>query len=87
MLFTVWAKRVKVNQIRLSDTEADTLALPLTQLQDYYFPDAIPEIAWVWLSAAGAFVMIVDAKIRLIEAARAAKPQTDTGQGSDVAKT
>jgi hypothetical protein len=87
-LFLLWANRVNVDGLRLSEAEADQLALPVTQLQEFYFPDGVPEIAWVWMSAAFCIVTITDAKIRLIKAARASKQQgEDTGQKNDAEQT
>jgi hypothetical protein len=66
------AARVGVEQAAFTQEEAEKLALPLTQLLEYYYPGGIPEIGWVWLSAIGAWYMIIDGKVRIIKAARAA---------------
>jgi hypothetical protein len=52
--------------------EAEELGLPVTQLQEYYFPDGIPEIAWAWVSLIVTIYSVADAKVKIVKAARAA---------------
>jgi len=69
--FNIYAERINkkypdwkdvaaiVEQIKMTDDEAATIALPATQLLNYYFPNQ-PEIAYVWanllLCSSGVFM-------------------------------
>jgi len=66
--FKAWAKSVQLKEIELTKDEAEKLALPVTQLLQFYFPDRIPEIAWVWLMFAGTTFQVVEKRIELIQA-------------------
>ena len=47
--FDVWADNIKIKELRLNDDEAQSLALPVAQLINYYLPRLSP-IGYVWLS-------------------------------------
>ncbi len=80
MIFSIWAHRVRVPEVAVTGDEARQLALPITQLQEHYWPGGIPEIAWVWIAAATAFYSVVDSRIRIIKAAREKKAENaETG--------
>lgn len=74
MAFAAWEASVKVSGVALSEDEAKQIALPVTQLLEYYFPGQIPEIAWTWIMAAWSVGSITMVRIQLIKVARQAKP-------------
>jgi hypothetical protein len=76
----LWSRKTNVKEVEFTDQECRELALPITQLLQYYYPGGIPEIAWVWASAGFSFVNIVNSRLRIIDAAKAAK-----AKGSDAA--
>jgi len=78
-LFSLLARQVRVPEVELSEDEAEQLALPVTQLQEFYLPDGIPEIAWVWASAGFTFYQIAESRIKIINAARKAKQDEKAG--------
>lgn len=57
-VFELWASAMKIEMLALDDDEAMLLSLPITQIQEYFFPDLIPEIA-------GAFVMLIYATTKI----------------------
>lgn len=71
--FTGWAWLTKVPQIRLNDEEANFLSLPLTKIQEYFWPGLVPEILGVIGEAMFAFVVVTKTRIDLINALRQAK--------------
>lgn len=83
MLFGLWSNSMKIPEIALNDAEAEALALPVTQLQEYYLAGQVPEIAWVWIGAIGTFYAIADTRIKIIKEVRAnakAGHKIDPGQ-------
>lgn len=69
-LFDLWASFAKIEQLALSEPEADLLSLPLTQLQEYYFPGILPEIAGAWIMFIFAFTRVIKPRIDLIDVVR-----------------
>lgn len=65
--FKAWAKGAEIKALELQDKEAEELALPVTQLLEFYFPGKIPEIAWVWLMVTGTLFRIVDKRMDLVK--------------------
>ena len=57
-LFELWASAMKIELLALDENEAMLLSLPITQIQEYFFPGFIPEIA-------GAFVMLIYATTKI----------------------
>jgi hypothetical protein len=47
--FDIWAARVRVEDLKLTDEEAEAIASPTIVLLDYYLPN-IGEISWAWIS-------------------------------------
>jgi len=81
---------VKVKGIRLSGDEADTIAVPTTNLKEYYFPnlDLSPALQ-MWIGLAIGMKAVVQSRIALIREAKKSEPVTqpnesdDNGKGSD----
>jgi len=69
-LFDLWAAAAKIEELALSDDEADMLSLPLTQLQEYYFPGILPEIAGTWIMLIFAASRIMKPRIKIINKTR-----------------
>ena len=70
-LFDLWATAAKIEELALSEDEADMESLPLTQLQEYYFPNILPEIAGSWIMLIFATTRIMKPRIKLINKVRA----------------
>ena len=70
MLFAAWEAGIKVDGVALTDEEARSMALPVTQLIEFYCPGQIPEIAWTWVMAAWSVGSVTLLRIKLIKAAR-----------------
>ena len=64
--FKTWATAVGVKELELNKDEAKDLALPVTQLLEFYFPGRIPEIAWVWLMMLGTTYHILEPRLELL---------------------
>ncbi len=64
--FKTWAVAVGVKELELNKDEAKDLALPVTQLLEFYFPGRIPEIAWVWLMMLGSTYRILEPRLELL---------------------
>lgn len=69
-LFDVWAAAAKIEQLALKDDEAEALALPITQLQEYYFPGVLPEIAGTWIMLVFASSRIIKPRIDMVNIVR-----------------
>lgn len=69
-LFDLWASAAKIEELALSEDEADLWSLPITQLAEYYFPGMIPEIAGTWVMMIFAVTRIMKPRIKLIEEVR-----------------
>jgi hypothetical protein len=70
-----WAQSVKIPAVAFDDEETDLIALPLSQLQEYYFPGLIPEIAAVWVSLAYGLARVVKVRLDLIKEVQAARKE------------
>jgi hypothetical protein len=70
-LFDLWSSAAKIEQLSLSDEEADLLSLPLTQLQEFYFPGILPEIAGTWIMLIFAATRVVKPRIEIVNQVRA----------------
>lgn len=70
--FATWAKAIDVKEMALNKDEAKDLALPVTQLLEFYFPGRIPEIAWVWLMMLGTTYRILEPRLDLLATKRKA---------------
>lgn len=80
-LFDLWASAAKLESLALEDEEAHLLALPLTQLQEFYFPGIIPEIAGTWIMLIFAVTRVIKPRLTLLAALREAKAKgVDTNQ-------
>ena len=66
MPFELWSIATKVKELALSDDEADDLALPITQLLAYYWPDAYDHIAWIYLCLMGCVTKITVPRFKLL---------------------
>jgi hypothetical protein len=64
--FRTWAVAVGVKELELNKEDAKDLALPVTQLLEFYFPGRIPEIAWVWLMMLGSTYRILEPRLELL---------------------
>ena len=71
--FKTWATAVGVKELELNKDEAKDLALPVTQLLEFYFPGRIPEIAWVWLMMLGSTYRILEPRLELLAQKRKAQ--------------
>jgi hypothetical protein len=75
VLGQAWAASVKIPAVAFNDEETDLLALPLSQLQEFYFPGLIPEIAAVWVSLAYGIAKVVKVRVDLINEVRKARKE------------
>ncbi|HUS71933.1 MAG TPA: hypothetical protein VMY06_02620 [Sedimentisphaerales bacterium] len=64
--FKLWSKSQGVKELELNKDDAKELALPVTQLLEFYFPGRIPEIAWVWLMFAGTAYRILEPRLEVL---------------------
>ena len=69
-LFDLWASAAKIEELALSEDEADLWSLPITQLAEYYFPGMIPEIAGTWVMMIFAVTRIMKPRIKLVNEVR-----------------
>ena len=69
-LFDLWASVAKIEELALSEDEADLLSLPITQLAEFYFPGMIPEIAGTWVMMIFAVTRVVQPRMKLIDKVR-----------------
>lgn len=79
--FKTWATAIGVKELELNRDEAKDLALPVTQLLEFYFPGRIPEIAWVWLMMLGSTYRILEPRLELL--AKMRKEQGPSVAASD----
>lgn len=78
--FDVWAETEKIEELRITDKEAELLALPITQLIDYYLPQ-LPEIAIAWFGLISAGYSVLGPRRQIIMQRRQDKsaPGPSTG--------
>jgi len=70
-----WAQSVRIPAVAFDDEETDLLALPLSQLQEFYFPGLIPEIAAVWVSLAYGLAKVIKVRLDLIKIVQAKRKE------------
>lgn len=64
--FDAWAETVKVDELRLSTQETNSLALPVTQLVNYYLPK-MPAIAYAWCGLILSLYTIMQPRLKIIK--------------------
>lgn len=79
--FDVWAETEKIEELRITDKEADLLAVPITQLIDYYLPQ-LPEIAIAWFGLISAGYSVLGPRRQIIIQRR--RDQSKSAPGSPV---
>jgi len=77
--FDLWAQAMKLPELALGKDEAKNLALPITQLLEYYFPGRIPEIAWIWLMLFASTSNILKPRLKIISERKKAAGTVATG--------
>ncbi len=70
--FDAWAETIKVEEMRLSEGETKSLALPITQLVEYYLPK-MPAIAYAWCGLILSLYAIMQPRLKIINVLRGAK--------------
>ncbi len=63
--FSIWASVSQIEEMKLSDIEAEEWAMPIIDLLGYYFPGKIPEIIWIWLMFLSATEKVVDSRVKI----------------------
>jgi len=87
-LFDGWEKAVKVKGLALSKDESDAIAVPVTNLKEYYLPgyDLSPSIR-MWIGLAIGVKAVVQSRIELIRETRKAEQAKQPEQPGDEPKT
>lgn len=67
--FDLWARSQRLKDLRLSDDEAEYLAIPIKTLIDYYLPE-IPAIAYAWGALVISAYTLVSPRLFMIEQER-----------------
>ena len=84
--FDLWGDSQGTPELKLSDTEVKTLALPVTQLVNYYLPK-MPVIAYAWSGLILSIFGIMQPRLKIIKDKRKEKePQKDTQGQSGLGK-
>jgi len=65
-LFSLWALAIKIEEVELTEEESFSWSLSLTQLQEFYYPGMIPEIAEAWASFVFGSILIVNKRFKII---------------------
>ena len=83
-LFEGWENAVKVKGLALSKDESDAIAVPVTNLKEYYFPglDLSPSIR-MWIGLAIGVKAVVQSRIELIRETRKAEQVTSEQPGDE----
>lgn len=81
MPFSIWAKANGEKRLELTSDEALTLALPVTQLIEYYFPN-MPHILIVWGNLTLQVISIFEIRLKLIQEVRDQKNAELRKQGN-----
>lgn len=63
--FSIWANVSQIEEMKLSDIEAEEWAGPIVELLEYYFPGRIPEIVWIWLMFLSATEKVIDSRVKI----------------------
>jgi hypothetical protein len=79
--FDAWAEAVKVEDLRLSTQETNSLALPVTQLVNYYLPK-MPAIAYAWCGLVLSLYAIMQPRLKIIKELKKAKDVKPAGPES-----
>lgn len=87
-LFEGWENLVKVKGLTLSKDESDTIAVPVTNLMEYYFPgfELAPSLK-MWIGLAIGIKAITQSRIALIRESRKAEQVKQPEQPGDEQKT
>lgn len=85
--FAIWAQAQGLPELELEKDEGVELALPVTQLLEFYFPGKIPEIAWVWLLLFSSISNVMEPRLKILSQKRKEKKAqgettVPTGRGS-----
>ncbi|KKN29769.1 hypothetical protein LCGC14_0840670 [marine sediment metagenome] len=87
-LFDGWESAVGVKGIALSKDEVTLIAVPTTNLKEYYFPGLnISPALELWIGLAIGVKAIVQSRIALIRETRKAEPVTESVEPGDEQKT
>ena len=84
--FKTWAKATGVKEMEIDKKDAEELALPVTQLLEFYFPGRIPEIAWVWLCFTGTVYRTLEPRLEKLAQMRTAKVSVPAGEGPSLVR-
>lgn len=85
--FDLWARSQKLNGLRITDEEAQSLSEPIKTLLDYYLPE-VPAIAFAWGSLAITAYAITSPRLFMIEDERKVrKAKTESIRNADQAGT
>ena len=80
MPFTVWARSIKSDKVLLTDDEAKSLALPVTQLCDYYLPQ-MAAIYFVWASLGMQVISIMECRFKIVRGLKGARGKGNANTG------
>jgi len=87
-LFDGWESAVKIKGIRLSADEADSIAVPTTNLKEYYLPNLdLSPVLQMWIGLAIGMKAVVKSRIALIREARKSEPVAESEKPEDEEKT
>ncbi len=82
-LFQGWESAVDVKGLALSEDEAVTIAVPATNLKDYYFPNLdLSPVLEMWIGLAIGIKAVVKSRIDLIREVRKAETAEGDKDGS-----
>jgi len=70
--FDAWAETIHLEELRLSEQEVNSLALPVTQLVNYYLPK-MPAIAYAWCGLILSLYAIMQPRLKQIKELKKAK--------------
>ena len=79
--FSLWAAREKIEELRLLDEEAYKLALPLTQITEYFFPGKIPAIIYACSSLVFTGISIMQPRMNKIKEVRIEREKSESNPG------
>lgn len=64
--FNLWSVSQGIDQLKLTDKEAKSMAMPIMNLLDYYLPQ-IPVIAWAWITVGVVAYSALESRLLLIQ--------------------
>jgi len=83
-LFDSWETAVKVKGLALSDDEIKAIAVPTTNLKEYYLPNLdFSPVLEMWIGLAIGVKAVIQSRIVLIREARKAEPVTEPTEKED----